>query len=169
VAERARRLREQAAALGPVSPPPPTGRGRGRGGGSSLQAARASGRSRAGVTVGGYGEEDEEEEEEGMTAAEAEAAEAEEERAWMLQDDDATGLKVNIMEKLTLRRKEDGTLVQPPMRRTRTDVEAAIEATHDTVNVKDTVGLMLKLLKQQPREPPNGRYSHLIGRWMQFG
>ncbi|KAA0147843.1 hypothetical protein FNF29_07057 [Cafeteria roenbergensis] len=84
-------------------------------------------------------------------------------------DDDGGGpLRVSIVEKMRLRRNPDGTMVQPEMRWTRTDVEAAIEATHDTVNVKDTVGLMLKLLKQQPREPPNGRYSHLIGRWMQF-
>jgi hypothetical protein len=76
-------------------------------------------------------------------------------------------LRVDIVERMRLQRNPDGSIIQPQLRWTRTDVEAAIEATHDTVNVKDTVGLMLKLLKQQPTEPPNGRYSHLIGRWMQ--
>jgi hypothetical protein len=57
--------------------------------------------------------------------------------------------------------------VQPPFRmRSRTDVEAAIENVYDTINIRDTVALQLDLLAQQPREPPNGRYSHLIGRWM---
>lgn len=134
VAERVRRLREQAAALGPLAP--------------AKAAARATGKSAA--FAANHGDDNEE-------------------AAWLMDEDDSSGLQVNLMDKLTLRRKEDGTMVQPPMRRTRTDVEAAIEATHDTVNVKDTVGLMLKLLKQQAREPPNGRYSHLIGRWMQFG
>jgi len=72
------------------------------------------------------------------------------------------------VERRRVQRNPDGSIVQPQMRWTRTDVEAAIETTHDTVHVKDTVGLMLKLLKQQPQEPPNGRYSHLIGRWMQM-
>lgn len=50
----------------------------------------------------------------------------------------------------------------------RTDLERSLELVVDTTQVRDTTSLMLDLLKQQPRDPPNARYSHLIGRFMSW-
>lgn len=55
---------------------------------------------------------------------------------------------------------------QPSMKFTYTDKEKAVDHDYDTDNVRDTVKLMYRLMGQQAEEPPNGRYSHLIGRWM---
>lgn len=57
------------------------------------------------------------------------------------------------------------TLQQPGIRWTMNDVEAAVESEFDVDNVRDTVKLMYELMAQQAKDPPNGRYSHLLGRW----
>ena len=56
-------------------------------------------------------------------------------------------------------------ILQPSMTMTKTDIEEAVQAEYETENVRDTVKLMYELMSQQAKEPPNGRYSHLLGRW----
>ena len=57
---------------------------------------------------------------------------------------------------------------QPNLAMKKTDVEEAVDAEYETDKVRDTVKLMYELMSQQAKEPPNGRYSHLLGRWYAF-
>lgn len=58
-------------------------------------------------------------------------------------------------------------VVEPPgFRMSMTDMEAALDREIDLREARQSVHLMLDLLHQQAKEPTNGRYSHLIGRWM---
>jgi hypothetical protein len=56
--------------------------------------------------------------------------------------------------------------VRPDFRFTMNDLETAIETEFDLSGVRDSTSLMLDLMRQQAREPSNGRYSHMISRWM---
>ena len=46
-----------------------------------------------------------------------------------------------------------------------TPIEKQLAREYDTEHVRDSTKLFFELMGQQADEPPNGRYSHLLGRW----
>jgi hypothetical protein len=61
-----------------------------------------------------------------------------------------------------LRKSQQG---QPWVAGGRTDWEESLLVAYDVSGMRESTGLMLDIIKRRPLEPPEGRFSHLLGRY----
>lgn len=50
----------------------------------------------------------------------------------------------------------------------RTSWEEALLVSYDLAEMRESTSMMLNIIKRRPLEPPEGRYSHLLGRYMSW-